>query len=401
MAGMFGLPILALALSVSADPPAPKFVAHNSGEPVTGAVQRIDADGSVTLDGEKPAKIPGPDLVSLRRVGVPLPAAPEGRHVTFANGDSLSGEVLAIEDDKVRFKAALGGGGSGSHEMAAPLSALAVIWFQAPAAEVAEELERKWAGERRRRDVVLAKNGDTRVGTVKEMKPGGPLVLREDGKETRLDPGQIAAVVMNTDLARTLRPRGQYFRLVLINGARLSLLGATADGSELAGKTLFGADVKIALDQIVSLDVRQGKAVYLSDLKPKSYEHMPYLGVRWPYEMDRSVSGGGLRFGGNAFDKGIGLHSQSRLTFDLGGQYRRFEALVGLNERMGRRGSARIRVLVDGQERDIGARELTAAEARPIRVDVAGGKALTLVVEFGAGGDVGDHVDWAEARLIK
>jgi hypothetical protein len=142
--------------------------------------------------------------------------------------------------------------------------------------------------------------------------------------------------------------------------------------------------------------------VYLSDLKPKAHEHRAFLGVKWTYQMDHSASGGSIRLGGSSYDKGIGLHSESRLTFALNGQYRRFEALVGLDDRTGRGGRAIIRVLVDGQAKDIGAPEVTSASApRPIEVDITGGKELTLVVEFGPGGDVCDDVDWAEARLIK
>ena len=83
-------------------------------------------------------------------------------------------------------------------------------------------------------------------------------------------------------------------------------------------------------------------------------------------------------------------------------QFRWFEAAVGLDDRTGQGGSVRVRVLVDGIEKGGNDTELTAATGpRAVRVDVAGAKELTLVVEFGSGGDVCDHVDWADARLVK
>jgi hypothetical protein len=384
----------------------PMFTAQSAfGAPATGAVTRIESNGAVVLQGDAPVTIPGPDLIALRRIGKLLPPPPAGPQVVFANGDCLAGEVLAIENDAVRFKANFGPDGVTdlTQELSIPLSALAVLWLQAPPAATGEELARGWARERRRRDMVLSKNGDTRTGIVKQMKSASTfLLLREDEQETRIDPFQLVAIVMNTDLARVLRPRGQYMRLVLANGARIGFASAAADARTLSGKTLFGAEVKIPLEQIVSIDVRQGKAVYVSDLKPKSYEHTPFLGVRWPYEMDRSVAGNALRLAGNAFDKGIGMHSESRLTFDLGGQYHRFEALVGLDDRTGRGGRVKIRVLVDGKDRDIGDPNITSATApRAVQIDASGGKELTLVVEFGSNGDVCDHVDWADARLVK
>jgi hypothetical protein len=399
----FSFFLFPFSLCLSAEP---VFVAHSAAAaPATGAITRIGGDGSVDLQSKAAATIAGADLISLRRTDKKLPPPPTGPQIVFANGDCVPGEVLAIENDVVRFKAMLGQDGAADEttEFSIPLSALAVIWLQAPPAATGEDLARGWARERRRRDMVLSKNGDTRSGTIKEMKSASkPLLLREDDQETRIDPFQLIAIVMNTDLAHVLRPRGQFIRLVLANGARLGLVSATADAQTLSGKTLFGSEVKLPLEQIVAMDVRQGKAVYLSDLKPKSYEHTPYLGVRWPYEMDRSVAGNALRLAGNAFDKGVGMHSQSRLTFDLGGRYRRFEALVGLDDRTGQGGRVKIKVLIDGKERDVGDPDITSAlGARPINIDVGGGKELTLVVEFGSNGDVCDHVDWADARLVK
>ena len=168
-----------------------------------------------------------------------------------------------------------------------------------------------------------------------------PLILKEGAKDISIDSLRVVAIAMNTDLARTLKPKGTFGRLVLANGGRLSLMSAEADDQVLTGKTLFGADVKIAIDQIVSLDMREAKAVYLSDLKSIKYEHTPFLGVRWNYEADRSVAGREMRLGGNAYDKGIGMHSESRLVYPLAGQYRRFETTVGLDDRTGQGGSVR------------------------------------------------------------
>ena len=398
--------LLLMVLLPAVNAAEPKFTVHTAGAPPqTGVLQRIDKDWSVTLTSGSGAA-PGADLLSLRQVGVALPPFPVGPHLVFANGDRLAGEVASVERGEVHFKLSRDRATKlePGQLMTIPLSALAVIWFRAPPQDSRAEFGRRWTSERRRRDVVLLNNGDTRTGTAIGMRsPTAPFILQTgDAKETSIAAGQVVAVAMNTDLARTLRPRAEYGRLVLADGSRLSLLSATADAKTLFGKTLFGAEVKIPLQQIVSLDIRQGKAAYLSDLKPKRYEHTPFLGVRWPYEMDRSVAGRELRLAGNTYDKGVGLHSESRLTFNLAGEYRRFEAIVGLDDLTGQGGSVRVRVLVDGKAREVGDKELTsAAGPRELRVDVAGAKELTLVVEFGSGGDVCDHVNWADAKLIK
>jgi len=154
---------------------------------------------------------------------------------------------------------------------------------------------------------------------------------------------------------------------------------------------------------VVALYVQGGPAVYLSELKAKKFEQTPYLGRVWPYVLDGSVDRRDLRLGGNTFDRGLGMHTASRLTYDLGGRYRRFEAIVGLDDKSGRDGSAHVRVLVDGKPKEIGPdRELTGrGEPLTVRVDVTGAKELTLVADFGDRGGVQGHVNWADARLIK
>jgi hypothetical protein len=82
---------------------------------------------------------------------------------------------------------------------------------------------------------------------------------------------------------------------------------------------------------------------------------------------------------------------------------RRFEAWVGLDDRSGRGGSVRVRLLADGKPLDVGAgHERTAAdEPLAVRADVAGVKELTLEVDFGKNGPVDGCVDWVNARFVK
>ncbi len=175
------------------------------------------------------------------------------------------------------------------------------------------------------------------------------------------------------------------------------------DGVTLTGTTVFGARLGVPLAEVAGLDLYQGRSVYLSDLKPSRYEHRSYLDDKWPFAADGNVAEHDLLLGGSTYDKGIGLHSHSRLSYRLTGGYRRFEALVGLDDKDGRRGSVRIRVLADGRPLDLGSdREVTAESGPlPVGVSIEGVRELTLEVEFGRGGDVQDVVDWIDARLIK
>ena len=57
---------------------------------------------------------------------------------------------------------------------------------------------------------------------------------------------------------------------------------------------------------------------------------------------------------------------------------------------------------MDGRVQEAGSgKELTARGAAAGPSFGGGGAELTLAVDFGQNGDVQDHVNWADARLIK
>jgi hypothetical protein len=385
--------LLAAVAAFPADAEPPAFTLDTaSGKPLAGPLRELGAGWSVRLGD---ARADGADVVALRRDGALLPPRPVGEHVVFANGDRLPGAVEALDGERVRFRL-------GKQALSLPLSALSVLWLAAPDGAEPDRLLRRLAAEARTRDTVLLRNGDSVEGVVTGLDARG-LRLEVNRKELTVERGKIAAVALNTELTTPLTPKGAYGRLVLRDGGRLSLASAAcADGRTLTGETLFKAAVSFPVEDVVALYVQGGPAVYLSELKAKSFEYVPYLGAAWPYVLDGSVDRRDLRLGGNTFDRGVGMHTESRLTYDLAGGYRRFEALVGLDNKTGKGGSARVRVLVDGRSQDIGNGPLTLRSGPvSVRVDVTGAKELTLVAEFGERGGVQGHVNWADARLIK
>jgi hypothetical protein len=239
-------------------------------------------------------------------------------------------------------------------------------------------------------------------GTIVEWTDGGSLRLDVGGKTADVPADRVQTLLLNTDLARAPRGRGAYRQVVLQNGARLSVRTAELVEGLLRATTVTGAAVRIPLASVAAVNVYQGAAVYLSDMPPRKYDHTPYLGIPWPVANDHSASGSDLRLGGGTYDKGVGLHSQSRVTYALPPGARRFEAVVGLDEVSGRRGQAVVRVLADGKPLLDPPVELAATDPpRPLRLPLPpGARELTLAVEFGRGGDVQDDVDWADARVV-
>jgi hypothetical protein len=399
--------LLALCLSaacfalLAAEEPPPVFVAATAdGAPVRGPLRELKADWSLRL-GDK--TLTASEVVSLRRADAKLPPLPSEQHVLLANGDRVPAQAPRLAGEKLFFTHPDLGDGK---EVSVPLSAVSVLWLAAPDnVEHPDLLRRRLAAASRARDRVLLRNGDAVEGLFNALD-AKQLTVEVDKRPVTVEFHKVAAVALSTDDVTPLKPKGVYGRVTLADGTRLALASAASDGAALRGKTAFGAGFRAPLARVVSLDWVQGAAAYLSDLKPAKFEHTPYLGdggVRWPLVADGAVSGRDLRLGGSTYAKGLGMHSRSRATYALDGKYRRFEAVVGLDDVAGRDGSARVRVLADGKPLDIGKDgELTPRSGPlPVSVTIDGVKELTLEVDFGKRGDVQGQVDWCDARVIK
>jgi NPCBM/NEW2 domain len=394
-------------VAVSADGgSAPAFVvATADGKTLTGPLRELKADWSLrTGDSD----LASGDWLSVRRDGHKLPPLPAGPHLILVNGDRIPFEATRLDGETLYFKHADLADGKQSR---VPLTALSVVWLAAPDnTDYPDRLRRNLAKASRARDQVLLRNGDVLEGVLTaltEKKIG----VEVDKKPVEVATDSVAAVALGTEVVNALKPKGVYGRVVLLgdgraNGTRLSLSSATCtDGRTLDGKTLFGSTLRVPLDRVASLDVYQGRAVYLSDLKPAEFEFTPYFGdggLAWPLVADGNVDNGDLRLGGSTYDKGIGLHTRSRVTYNLAGAYRRFEAVVGLDDDA-REGSARVRILGDGKLLDPrGDRELTARTGPlAVNLSVADVKELILEVDFLNSGNVQGRVNWCDARLIK
>ena len=103
------------------------------------------------------------------------------------------------------------------------------------------------------------------------------------------------------------------------------------------------------------------------------------------------------------YTKGIGTHASSKLTWALGGQYKRFVSDVGVDDETNdaMMGSVVFRVVVDGTEVYNSDVCTYNDAAKTVNVDVTGKNTLELFVDDGGDGIDFDHADWAGARLLK
>ncbi|MEO6597393.1 MAG: NPCBM/NEW2 domain-containing protein [Planctomycetota bacterium] len=182
-------------------------------------------------------------------------------------------------------------------------------------------------------------------------------------------------------------------------------------GERLEGRLLeVGATLRLRLDEGAVLDVPTTKLlrfsvaserlVWLSQLKPK-VDQTPAFDRVWPWYTDRSVAGPGLVLGGKTFTRGIGLVPRTRLTYDLGGKYDLFDAMIGIDDRGGPQAHALFRVYVDGTLAFESEAKTLGKPAEAVSVELHKCKQLAIEVDFGKNYDLGDFCAFAAARVVQ
>jgi hypothetical protein len=106
-----------------------------------------------------------------------------------------------------------------------------------------------------------------------------------------------------------------------------------------------------------------------------------------------------LVIAGTRYARGLGTHAPSRIMFNLGGKYRRFQSWAGSDAATGP--TVTFEVRVDGSTRWTSNLMQRSDPAQWVDVDVAAANTLELLVGDGGNGIAADHADWAEARLLR
>jgi hypothetical protein len=282
-----------------------------------------------------------------------------------------------------------------------PLDCLLGLIFSAPA--TTGELDSLWDRilvEPRTREVVWLANGDRIAGeflglTDRQIK------IQVQGKPVEVDRSGVLAFGFDPKLVDYPEPKSPFVELTLKDGTRVGGALAKLDQADVVVTTRFGQPLRFPLNELARLHARSASVVYLSELEPPSTRYVSYVGPVRGYRFDRTVDGHVFQLAGETFDRGVGTQSRTLLAYTLKPGDKRFQALVGVDERAGPLGSVVFRVYLDGKER-WKSPPLTDHDApQPIDLDLTGARNMILETAFGDRGDVRDLADWVEARIIR
>ncbi len=353
--------------------------------------------------------------------------SPRGAHVLLVDGSVLVGDVLKIVDEKVFLGDAAGLGRCRFDGTELPLAAVRGIIYQPAAESLARD--RRWLQiqtGKPAKDTVHLIGGETLPGLLLGSKlsekehDGSPLPLKFQlsaaARQIEILPGRIEALALNATLLQAAKQPPKFW-LGLSDGNWLACEAVNGDKENVAIKTAADLELRTPLitddeltpqfwQAVTYLEPASDKFVYLSDLKPAAYKHLPFLTVDWPYELDRSVVGGRLRTSSAIARKGIGMHATSTLDFEVPAAAETFRAEVAIDETAPLAGHAIVRVLLqreaDGKFEEAQAVEVSRRDQtmRSTSISVKNARRLRLEVTTADDSDTGDHVDWCYARFL-
>jgi hypothetical protein len=367
------------------------------GEPFRGQLAAADAAWKLRFVDAGAARAISADDLALWGAFVE-PAG--GIQVILAGGGWIAVETARIEKEQVRAQSQTFG------ELNLPIERIAGIMYQPPH-DLAkrDRLIARMLAPGGQSDRLLLDNGDELSGAVTGSKEEKMLLQNEAGQtDVKID--KLTAILFNPTLTDQSRPSGLRCWVGFRDGSRLMAIELTATPDTARLKLPGGVEVNAPTKTVVALQSLGGRVVYLSDLKPASYRHIPFLQLTWPFQADRSVLGSQLRSGGRPYAKGLGMHSPARITYDLDRPYRRFQAEVAIDGEAGPRGSVVFRVFTDDgsgvwQQRATSEIIRGGELPTPITIDLTAAKRISLLVDYADHGDELDHADWLNARLVR
>lgn len=395
------------------------------GERFSGRLVGITDDWKLTFQtGEATRVLPAADLVAWGKWN----ERTKSSHVMLADGGLLAGDLLDLSTRHVVIGDRSGLGRLMWNRIEIPLPQVRGVVFRPPLDFLARDqlVDRVLTADGSRDNIIL-ENGDV-VGGLLYSAPAAEradqpnqqpadlpvdpaatfLHLRTGDQKIAIPVSKALALILNPALSEQAPPQGPSAFLGFRDGSQLHVQQIQQNAAAITVRLVGGAELTTEtdwfFDELTAVQPHSPNVTWLSDLKPLSYKHIPYLRRDWPMHADRSVLGGRLRHRQHVFARGLGMHSSSRVAYALRGRFTSFAAELALDASAGRQGSVIYRVFVNGDDgkwsRAFESPIVRGGDDRiPITVDLTGARAMALIVDAADRGDQLDHANWLNARL--
>lgn len=378
-----------LLAALAANPQAE--VTTLKGEEFSGELVRLTATELAVKQGDQEKSIPLSDVLDIgfSAEGQPPEAATQvmlgdGTRLQFAQvsttSQSFTGESPALGTVKV------------------PLTAVNSIRLAATDAKVAEA----WQGLKDReirKDLLVMRKGDILdhldgfVGSIDQKAVNFQL----EGQNYAVGREKVFGIVY---ARREFKGRKPVCEVTLQGNQRLQVAALRWENDRFQAELAAGGTAGFAPEHLQRLDYSLGKVQYLSRMEPRDVKYTPYFDVVWEYRRDTNYDNDTVRLDGTLYKRALTIHSRTLLRYRIGDDYRRFQAVMGIDDVVGNRGN--VHVVISGDGKTLLEADVTGLdEARELDLPVSGVRDLEILVDFGGDLDIADHLVLAEARVIK
>ncbi len=418
-----GTEITASSETTSAqDPTIPRFdLIQANGTRVRGIPDQFDQDGALTFlpdsDALEPIVIAQADLWRLERVRARVNYPPMARTSSPTFGDRNDDRVnLVLLTGSRRLHAQIESADDDGFVVRSKILDQVTIPFDQVAGLVLRNASEDGRDDEvrlldriaevrsvpNRSAVVWLSNGDRVRGAFLGLNPSRLRIRQDNGNQAELGRSRFLAVGFDPRLLDRRVPESPHFELTLNDGSRVIAESLRFRDGEFDVALRLGLESRIAPSAVVAIEQHGGRVRSLLDREPVATRYEPYLGPEQPHQINRAVDGSPMRLLGRTYERGIGMSSRTVLAYPLQSDEERFLVRVGLDDRAGALGGAICRVRLDSTvvwESD----GPIVVGAEPIDVDVPLGNATYLLLEtdYGTRGNVRDHVDWVDPRLVR
>jgi len=347
---------------------------------------KLDANGATVLGKTEKTTIPLDNFLEVRRINIGQTTP--GKFVLYLNGgDRLAGEPAGTSGEQLKWSSPAVG------ELALPMNQIRAL---VKAGQKATAID-----ETRQEDTVKLANGDAVKGILTDLSAKEAAV--QVGNDVSKVPLDAVTAIYFASAVRKIDNATQGFRVGLTDGSTFLARGVSWDAGKVTLTLNDRASRPVDPTRIVSIEQINGPVSWLSSRQPAEIVQIPFLDVPWPTGFDANVTGEPIRFADHTYARGIGVHSYSRLTFALDGAYAAFRTQYAIDGSLphAEYADVTVRIKLDGKTVHEQPNFKSGVLSKPIVVDLAGAKTLTLEVDYGQGDDIQDRFNWIEPALLK
>jgi len=397
---MTAIPVF-LILVAAVTPPVE--VSTLNGEQHVGILERVTTEEVVLKTPTRSISIPDKDLLAIRMAGSVPPSPVTGSSSTpvamadvrLTDGTRLRVTRFTSTTKQINIHHPQLGG------LTLPLSVVQSVRLAAPDGKVdatwnhlLERTPKKDQVAVRKSDVLDHLDGV--IGSLDETT----LNFQLDGDDIPIKRERLFGLIFakrESTAAKTIAS------MELVSGDHLAAKSLTLEGDIWTIRLASGTDLTVPSSGVQVVDFSAGKIAYLSNMEPRDIKYSPYFEpiFVWKYHQDRGNELRPLSVGNKTYAKGLSIHSKTALKYRIGGDFRRFQAVMGIDDYV--RVGGNVDVIIKGDNRVLFRGSARMGQPpQPLDLDVTGVVELEIDVGYGEDElDIGDWLHLGDAKVIK